>query len=549
MPVQPQTSIPIPAPGYYGLNTQDSPVNMPTSFAAIADHCIIDNSGRIGSRSGLKAVTTTAPTTLGGYPAERVFEFIDIRGTSWVFVCGGGKIYLQNVSDGVLTLLTGYSGVVTDNSWQIVSLDDRCYFIQADKPILVFEPGVSTSALIVQVTTGSSWPPAVTGYPSCATSGFGRLWVGGFDNNKSLIVVSSLTTGAALNWTGTIDVSQFWPNGTDVITAIKVHNDFLIVFGQKSILAYSIPSVGPTEATLTDTVGGIGCVARDSVAVIGTDLIFLDSSGLRGLGRTIQEKSLPIGNLSINIKQDIQAAIAGSDPANIVAVFNPEQALYTLSFPDERFSYAFETKAELENGSYKATRWPNRALHCGVRTRAGNTYYGGMGGLYEYTGNFDSTWVDVGNPFVTTPIPTLPASVTYHSSSPQTYSVNFKYWTHPQGFGAPEKLKFLKQVDLTLSGGAGASLYLKWSFNYNPEASEIRLVQEGGVLYDYNEDDSDYGPPSLAEYSGGSEQIASRQLNVWGNGRVVSFGFEANLTLNHFSIQELNIQALLGRII
>ena len=441
MAVQPQTSIPIPAPGYYGLNTQDSPVGMSTSFAAIADHCVIDGFGRIGSRNGLQGYTQNPATTLNQSPAERAFEFIDIIGRSWFFVCGGGNIYLQSVTNNNLTALTlpaGYTIAATKNSWQMVSLDDRCYFIQEGQHILVFEPNNSTTVLIEMDyahSGGSQWPNTA-GEPSCGTTGFGRLFVGGFENNKSLILISSLTTGAELHWEETLDVSQFWPNGTDEIVALKVHNDFLIIFGRRSILVYSIPSQATVDLSLIDTVGGIGCIARDSLAVIGTDIVFLDASGLRSFSRTIQEKSMPIGDLSLNIKDDITRAILGTVGSTITSVYNPEKSIYTIIFPALGFTYVFETKNILENGGYKATLWNNRRLTCGVRTVAGSTYYGAMGGLYLYTNDSDKTFVANGTPFSVAPIV---GPVTY-TTAQTTTGIPFRYWTQPQSFDAPSRV-------------------------------------------------------------------------------------------------------------
>jgi len=42
----------ISAPGFYGLNTQDSPLDLAAGYALVATNCIIDQYGRIGSRKG-----------------------------------------------------------------------------------------------------------------------------------------------------------------------------------------------------------------------------------------------------------------------------------------------------------------------------------------------------------------------------------------------------------------------------------------------------------------------------------------------------------------
>ena len=42
----------ITAPGFYGLNTQDSSLDLASGFALVANNCVIDKYGRIGARKG-----------------------------------------------------------------------------------------------------------------------------------------------------------------------------------------------------------------------------------------------------------------------------------------------------------------------------------------------------------------------------------------------------------------------------------------------------------------------------------------------------------------
>ena len=59
--------------------------------------------------------------------------------------------------------------------------------------------------------------------------------------------------------------------------------------------------------SLADVVSNIGAVNRDAVVNTGKDVIFTDFSGVRSLGRTIQENSAPIGDISRNVNFDIKA--------------------------------------------------------------------------------------------------------------------------------------------------------------------------------------------------------------------------------------------------
>ena len=77
------------APGFMGLNLQDSVANLDAGFALEATNCIVDQKGRVGSRRGWKALTNS----IGNYPIGSVGEFIDYTDSSVIFACANGKIY------------------------------------------------------------------------------------------------------------------------------------------------------------------------------------------------------------------------------------------------------------------------------------------------------------------------------------------------------------------------------------------------------------------------------------------------------------------------
>jgi hypothetical protein len=53
-----QQAIPIIAPGFKGINSEDSPVALDPSYASIADNCVIDRFGRVAARKGYVVITT-----------------------------------------------------------------------------------------------------------------------------------------------------------------------------------------------------------------------------------------------------------------------------------------------------------------------------------------------------------------------------------------------------------------------------------------------------------------------------------------------------------
>ena len=87
-------NITIAAPAFSGLNTQDSPLGLDSSWASVADHCIIDRYGRIGARKGIDIVTTSATPLGSSAGIISMFEFTETDGTTTVFSTGNNKICL-----------------------------------------------------------------------------------------------------------------------------------------------------------------------------------------------------------------------------------------------------------------------------------------------------------------------------------------------------------------------------------------------------------------------------------------------------------------------
>jgi hypothetical protein len=65
----------IGAPGFKGLNSQDSQVQLDSGFASQAMNCVIDKFGRIGSRRGWTKVNAVN-TDLGNNSIQCLFEVV-----------------------------------------------------------------------------------------------------------------------------------------------------------------------------------------------------------------------------------------------------------------------------------------------------------------------------------------------------------------------------------------------------------------------------------------------------------------------------------------
>jgi hypothetical protein len=501
-------SINLVAPGFKGINTEDSPLSQDPSFAETADNAVIDKRGRIAARKG-HSVTTTNKTQLGSDFLSAIKEFRDDAGNTKVFSVGNNKIL-----SGTTTLAdeTPGSYTISADDWKMVNFNDSIYFFQRAHEPLVYD---NSGAAVIKLSTVSGASGLVSAmYGNEVLAAYGRLWTADFATDKSTIYWSDLLTGH--KWSGgssgSIDIAKVWPDGYDEIVALAAHNNLLIIFGKRSIVVYS-GADDPANMTLSDTVSGIGCVGRDTVQYTGSDVIFLSQTGLKSFGRTIQEKSMPISSLSGTITTDIVQLI---NEANEVykSVYYPEANFYLLTFTNQNMTYCFDIRGTLENGSYRVTRWPGTSFTCYERKDNGDLLVGSAQGIGQYTG-----FQDNGS------------------------SYSFKYFSPELSFGDPSKLKFLKKIRPTVVGGSGLDVLLKWDYDFGSSYNTSVITLRDQAKAEFGLDEYTVG-----QYSDGI--LTSKDaVNTNGSGGTLSIGMETSINGNELSIQEINVLALVGKTI
>ena len=509
---QQRQNIYIGAPGFRGLNTQDAPVGQDASFASIAENAVIDSFGRIGARKGVKVITTSA-TPLGTSDGiEQVFEFTDISGDIAVFSAGNNKIFSGTTT---LTDITPVGYTPTANNWKIINFADHAYFYQRGNEPLVYTDETGSGVLEPMVDH-----PQTTGVPPLANealAAFGRVWAADFTGNKYTLRWSDLLNGH--HWTGgssgSLDLTTVWPTGYDEIVALSEFNDFLVIFGKNSILLYSGAS-SPSTMVIADIITNIGCIARDSVQSTGSDLLFLSHTGVMSLGRLIQEKSNPIGSVSKNVRDEVVSNEIIETGA-IKSVYSAENALYLLIMPANNLVYAFDMRGKLEDGSNRVTTWPLTGILCASRaTSDGTLYLGVKTGIAEYEGYTDTAG-----------------------------EYTMKYYTQPLAFDDPSRVKMLKEINLTIIGGSGSLVVANWGYDYTQSYSKQLFEVDTTFISEYGI--SEYNV-ATSEYSSGII-VGIQKLKTTGSGKVVTIGIDATINGKAFSIQELNTEAIIGRLI
>jgi hypothetical protein len=504
-------NITVAAPGFAGLNTQDSPIGVDPSFAAIADNCVIDQLGRVGARKGWEAVSTNGGAVLGSSRGiEMVYEYIDRSGDKVVLSAGNNKVFSGTTT---LTDITPAAYTPTANNWKTVTLNNHVYMFQRDHEPLI---GTDESgSFVLETMSGHSHSTGTAPQGNEVLAAFGKLWVADVTGDKHTVYWSDTLNGHA--WTGgasgSLDVTLVWPTGFDEITALAAHNGFLIIFGKKSILVYSGAS-SPASMTLTDTIEGVGCIARDSVQHTGTDILFLSETGVRSFGRTIQEKSMPMRDISKNVRNDLMNLVA-LQVNPIKSLYSSDEAFYLLTLPDSNTVYCFDMRTPLPDGSQRATTWSGMYPLSFAVLEDGEIYIGLSSGITQYKGYMDGT---------------------------EKYEL--RYFSNPLSFQNTSNLKFLKKFNLTIIGGQNTPTTLNWGYDYTQSYTKQAFTFGSSNIGEYGI--SEYN--TTAEYTS-SILINTPKVNTSGSGEVVTIGIEAEINGAAFSIQRIDIHALLGRLI
>jgi hypothetical protein len=501
-------SINLVAPAFKGVNTEDSPLAQDPSFAEIADNAVIDKRGRIAARKG-HTVVTTNKTVLGTDSLYSIKEYRDDAGNTKIFSVGNNKIM-----SGTTTLAdeTPGSYTISANDWKIVNFNDHMFFFQRGYEPLVYSNHVGSVEKLSLHPHATGVTSAIYGHEVLAA--YGRLWTADFSTNKSTIYWSDLLDGTAWSGgsSGNIDVSKVWPDGYDEIVALAAHNGLLIIFGKHSIIVYD-GATSPASMTLSDTVAGIGCVNRDTVQYTGTDVLFLSHTGLKSFGRTIQEKSMPISSLSGNITKDIIAALQ-NETQFFRSVYSPEEGFYLLTFTGQDVTYCFDVRGTLENGSYRVTRWPSTKFTSYTRLENGTLHVGTTNGISTYTGYSDNG-----------------------------LGYRFKYYSPSLTFGDSSRIKILKKLKPTLVGANNATVFMKWAYDFDTTYATTEFTVGTQITGFYGE--SEY---TTVEFTGG-QLTNQRSLNTTGYGTSVQVGLESEIDGSPLSLQEINVMALIGKLL
>lgn len=519
--------------GFLGLNTQESGVTLESGYAKKAINCIIDKYGRLGSRRGWQMLTTNNGDLANDEYIESIYEFRDIGGDSKVLSAGGGKLFsgtttltreLVYGADSGGPVALSPQPTFTGNRWQFTALQEGAgasaesyaFAAQGGNNMLVYREGAHSGPYVFQQIGTYGTAPSGVGFfdPDCVHSAFGRVWAGRVTEQKTTVFYSKLLNGAAFTGTGSgiLDIGSVVGNN-DEIVAVSSFNKYLVIFCYNNIVIYDNAD-DPTTLALADVIPGVGCIARDSVQQTGTDLIFLSKSGIRSLRRTVQDKSMPMRELSLNIRDDLVAYINGESLTEIKSAYFERDAFYALSLPGLNQTIYFDLRQMLPNEAARTTIWTNLVPKAMCSTYDRNLYLGMQGGIGRYFGYNDN-----GN------------------------SYRLEYFTSNTDVGEPFTLKFLKKAKVIVIASGTQDIVIKYGFDYKNTYSSRTYAK------DFVAGNSEY---NIAEYNIGEftsgTSISEIDLNLGGSGKILDFGVECTIDGAPVSLQQMTVYLKTGKL-
>jgi hypothetical protein len=245
--------------------------------------------------------------------------------------------------------------------------------------------------------------------------------------------------------------------------------------------------------------------------------LFLSDTGVRSLGRVVQEKSLPMRDLTKNVRDNLGQDIALEKASyghldNVCSVYSEVNAFYLLSIPSQSTVYCLDLKQALEDGAARVTKWVDYSATSFLRRRDREVLIGKVNGIGKYSGYTDNN-----------------------------VSYSLAYFSPYMDMGAPSTIKILKQLKATVVGGSGQTFVLKTNFDYLDSTSSYTYTIKETNTAQYGIDEF-----NLCEYSVGIA-IDSVKSSVGGSGNAIQIGFKANVFQNPLSVQTIDMFVKTGR--
>ena len=589
--MKPLKSASIAAPGFFGLNSQDSGVTLASGFATKADNCVIDKFGRVGSRKGWTKVNTSA---VGSGSFRSIYELVKAdnnvvlsaannhiyEGTTTLTqktICGtnfhtgtftrsgttltvsisshgysvGEQVYLNNTDHtGEYTVVTvpsssTFTVTVTNTgatSGSINAVNVLTYTISDDNWQFLGMPlgtGLTASAHAIAIQEGHvALVYHKLGTSSHAhTDGYHFQRLGDVATLPSGYTVDTFKPSCGIYAYGRLWVGNVSTDNTQTVYFTDLQDPSDWTTGTAGSL--DISAVVQTGDPIT------AIAQHNNLLIIFCKRHVVIYSGAKDPSTmTLQDVLVNVGCIA----RDSVQVVNGTDIYFLsdTGVQSLQRLIQERSLPsrdvsknvrDELISYVNgEVVANI-----KAIYYPTDAMYLLALPTSKVTYCFDTRGILENGANRTTVWNQI-NPTAFCNMQDRSLSIgqvgyigKYNGYQDNGNEYRMVYFTNYFDLDAPTSLKFLKKLYLTAIGGSSQILSVKWGFDYSELYKSGALILPAQTSSYFNIDEYNIG-----KYSDGID-LVNTKINTSGNGKVFQIGFETDIDGSPLSIQKIDI--------
>ena len=591
----------IAAPGFSGLNTQDSSVQLSSGYALKADNCIIDRYGRIGARKGWDNVNTSAAST-GAF--RTVFEFVKSDGNT-VISAANNKIYTgtstlrqekvlgirfktgtYSQSGTTVTLSIGTHGYVVGEELDI-SISSGTFpsgyyvvatVINAGSFTVTAATSATTSGTVsgcLEVLTsytisGDNWQiaamPFGTGPTASAhailaqknhpilvyhktgtgahehTNGYGFQRLGDVGNVPTAHTVTSFKPNCALSAYGRLWVAgQVDDPQTVYFSDLQDPSNWRTGTSGYLDISAVIPTGDPITALAQYNNFLIIFCRRSIVVYSGADdpTTIALSDIITGIGCIARDSVQSVGGTDILF-------LSETGVQSLMRVIQEKSLPFRDVSKNVRDTLMSDVAGETED-NIKAVYYAPDAFYLLALPSTSNTYCFDTRGALENGASRATIWRDI-NPTAFAVLANRDLYLgqkgyigRYYNYDDNGSVYRMAYYTNYFDMGNPTSLKILKKINIISIGGSSQALVIKWGYDYTDNYNSGTVVLDTQVVYEYG-----IAEYNIATFNNGIV-LDTAQMQTSGNGKVVQLGFESDINGSPLSVQKLDFSIKMGK--
>lgn len=594
----------IAAPGFYGLNTQDSSVELSSGFALQADNCVIDRYGRIGARKGWEKVN---PSVLGaGGSVRTIHEFVKADGNTlwaaannkiygthpttgaWVeYPVGGSHFYTgtysqttttvtvttvenHNLTTGDTVYFKASTGTTAEGFYVVTVSAAKEFTFTATVSATTSGNCLGINILTTYSITGNNWQVASMPYGTGPTASAHAIWA---QKDHPILVLHKLGTTAHSH----VDGYGFQRLG-DVGNVPAAH---------------TVTSFKPNCALSAYGRLWVGGQVDDPQTVYFSDLQnpaewqtgtsgYLDISAVIPTGDPITALAQYNNFLIIFCRRNIVVYSGADDPATMKLsdiitgvgciardsvqsvggtdiLFLSETGVQSLMRVIQEKSLPFRDVSKNvrdtllsdvageDEDDIKAVYYASDAFYLLALPSTNTTYCFDTRAALENKSSRATIWKDI-NPtaFWVTANRDLYMGQKgyigkYYGQQDNGASYRMAYYTNYFDMGSPTALKILKKINFITIGGSAQALVVKWGYDYTDNYKSGTVVLDTQVVSEYG-----IGEYNIATFNDGIV-LDTAQMQTSGSGKVVQLGFESDIDGAPLSVQKIDFSIKMGK--